>query len=41
MTVIRNLKGKVTLAFPKVLRESDGGPLAAIEKMLKGLSSVA
>jgi hypothetical protein len=24
MTVIRNLKGKVTLAFPKVLRESDG-----------------
>ena len=38
MTVVRNPKGKVTLAFPKGLRESDReGLLAAIEKLLKDL----
>jgi ParB/RepB/Spo0J family partition protein len=38
MTVVRNPKGKVTLAFPKGLRESDReGLLAAIESMLKDL----
>jgi ParB family transcriptional regulator, chromosome partitioning protein len=38
MTVVRNPKGKVTLAFPKGLRESDReGLLAAIEKVLKDL----
>ncbi len=38
MTVTRNPKGKVTLAFPKGLRESDReGLLVAIEKVLKDL----
>jgi ParB/RepB/Spo0J family partition protein len=38
MTVVRNPKGKVTLAFPRGLRESDReGLLAAIEKLLKDL----
>ena len=38
MTVVRNPKGKVTLAFPKGLREGDReGLLAAIEKLLKDL----
>ena len=38
MTVTRNPKGKVTLAFPKGLREADReGLLAAIEKLLKDL----
>jgi ParB/RepB/Spo0J family partition protein len=38
MTVVRNPKGKVTLAFPKGLREADReGLLAAIEKLLKDL----
>jgi ParB family transcriptional regulator, chromosome partitioning protein len=38
MTVIRNPKGKVTLAFPRGLREADReGLLAAIEKLLKDL----
>jgi ParB-like chromosome segregation protein Spo0J len=38
MTAVRNPKGKVTLAFPKGLRESDReGLLAAIEKLLKDL----
>ena len=38
MTVVRNPKGKVTLAFPKGLREADReGLLAAIEKVLKDL----
>jgi ParB family transcriptional regulator, chromosome partitioning protein len=39
MTVVRNPKGKVTLAFPKGLREADReGLLAAIEKLLKDLA---
>src|SRR5450631_996156 len=38
MTVVRNPKGKVTLAFAKGLRESDReGLLQAIEKVLKDL----
>jgi ParB family chromosome partitioning protein len=38
MTMVRNPKGKVTLAFPKGLREADReGLLAAIEKLLKDL----
>jgi len=38
MTVVRNPKGKVTLAFPKGLREADrDGLMAAIEKLLKDL----
>jgi ParB/RepB/Spo0J family partition protein len=38
MTVVRNPKGKVTLAFPKGLRESDReGLMAAIDKLLKDL----
>jgi ParB family chromosome partitioning protein len=38
MVVIRNAKGKVTMAFPKGLREADReGLLAAIEKVLKDL----
>jgi ParB/RepB/Spo0J family partition protein len=38
MTVVRNPKGKVTLAFPKGLRESDrAGLLEAIENLLKDL----
>jgi hypothetical protein len=38
MAVSRNAKGKVTMAFPKGLRESDReGLLAAIEKVLKDL----
>ena len=38
MTVARNPKGKVTLAFPKGLRETDReGLLAAIDKMLADL----
>jgi len=38
MTVTRNPKGKVTLAFPKGLRAADReGLLAAIEKLLKDL----
>jgi len=38
MTVVRNPKGKVTMAFPKGLRESDrDGLLAAIDKLLKDL----
>jgi ParB/RepB/Spo0J family partition protein len=38
MTVVRNQKGKVTMAFPKGLRESDReGLLAAIDKLLKDL----
>ena len=38
MTAVRNPKGKVTLAFPKGLRQSDReGLLAAIEKLLKDL----
>jgi ParB family chromosome partitioning protein len=38
MTAVRNPKGKVTLAFPKGLRESDrDGLMAAIEKLLKDL----
>jgi ParB/RepB/Spo0J family partition protein len=38
MTAVRNPKGKVTLAFPKGLRESDReGLLAAIDKLLKDL----
>jgi ParB/RepB/Spo0J family partition protein len=38
MTVTRNPKGKVTLAFPKGLRAGDrDGLLAAIEKLLKDL----
>ena len=38
MTVVRNPKGKVTLAFPRGLRQSDReGLLAAIEKLLKDL----
>ena len=38
MTVVRNPKGKVTMAFPKGLRETDReGLLAAIEKLLKDL----
>ena len=38
MTVVRNPKGKVTLAFPKGLREADReGLLAAIDKLLKDL----
>jgi ParB family transcriptional regulator, chromosome partitioning protein len=38
MTVVRNPKGKVTMAFPKGLRESDReGLLAAIDKLLKDL----
>jgi ParB family chromosome partitioning protein len=38
MSVVRNPKGKVTLAFPKGLRESDRqGLLAAIDKLLKDL----
>jgi ParB/RepB/Spo0J family partition protein len=38
MTVTRNPKGKVTLAFPKGLRATDrDGLLAAIEKLLKDL----
>jgi ParB family transcriptional regulator, chromosome partitioning protein len=38
MTVIRNPKGKITLAFPKGLRSADReGLLAAIEKLLKDL----
>jgi ParB family chromosome partitioning protein len=38
MTVVRNPKGKVTLAFPKGLREADReGLMAAIEKLLKDL----
>ena len=38
MTVVRNPKGKVTLAFPKGLRQADReGLLAAIDKLLKDL----
>jgi ParB/RepB/Spo0J family partition protein len=38
MNVVRNPKGKVTLAFPKGLREADReGLLLAIDKMLKDL----
>jgi ParB/RepB/Spo0J family partition protein len=38
MTAVRNPKGKVTLAFPKGLREADReGLLAAIDKLLKDL----
>jgi ParB family chromosome partitioning protein len=38
MTVVRNPKGKVTMAFPRGLREADRqGLLAAIEKVLKDL----
>src|SRR5208282_1788577 len=38
MTVVRNPKGKVTLAFPKGLHAADReGLLAAIEKLLKDL----
>ena len=38
MMAVRNPKGKVTLAFPKGLRESDReGLMAAIEKLLKDL----
>jgi ParB family chromosome partitioning protein len=38
MTVVRNPKGKVTMAFPKGLRESDReGLMAAIDKLLKDL----
>ena len=38
MVAVRNAKGKVTLAFPKGLRETDReGLLAAIEKLLKDL----
>jgi ParB family chromosome partitioning protein len=38
MTAVRSPKGKVTLAFPKGLRESDReGLLAAIDKLLKDL----
>lgn len=38
MAVTRNAKGKVTMAFPKGLREADrDGLLAAIEKVLKDL----
>lgn len=38
MVAVRNAKGKVTLAFPKGLREADrAGLLAAIEKLLKDL----
>ena len=38
MVAVRNPKGKVTLAFPKGLREADReGLLAAIEKLLKDL----
>jgi ParB/RepB/Spo0J family partition protein len=38
MTAVRNSKGKVTLAFPKGLRESDrDGLVAAIDKLLKDL----
>ncbi len=38
MTVVRNPKGKVTVAFPKGLRKSDrDGLRAAIDKMLMDL----
>jgi ParB/RepB/Spo0J family partition protein len=38
MTAVRNAKGKVTLAFPKGLREADReGLVAAIDKLLKDL----
>ena len=38
MTLTRNPKGKVTLAFPKGLRAADReGLLVAIDKMLKDL----
>ena len=38
MVVVRNAKGKVTLAFPQGLREVDReGLMAAIEKLLKDL----
>jgi ParB family transcriptional regulator, chromosome partitioning protein len=38
MTAVRNPKGKVTLAFPKGLRESDReGLMAALDKLLKDL----
>lgn len=38
MTVTRNPRGKVTLSFPKGLREADrDGVLAAIDKLLKDL----
>jgi ParB family chromosome partitioning protein len=38
MTLVRNPKGKVTLAFPKGLRETDReGLLTAIDKLLKDL----
>jgi ParB family transcriptional regulator, chromosome partitioning protein len=38
MTAVRNPKGKVTLAFPKGLREQDReGLMAAIDKLLKDL----
>jgi ParB/RepB/Spo0J family partition protein len=38
MTMTRNAKGKVTLSFPKGLREADrDGVLAAVEKLLKDL----
>ena len=38
MTAVRNPKGKVTLAFPKGLHESDReGLLVAIDKLLKDL----
>jgi ParB family transcriptional regulator, chromosome partitioning protein len=38
MTVVRNPKGKVTMAFPKGLRESDReGLMAAMDKLLKDL----
>jgi ParB/RepB/Spo0J family partition protein len=38
MTVVRNPKGKVTMTFPKGLREADReGLMAAIDKLLKDL----
>jgi ParB family transcriptional regulator, chromosome partitioning protein len=38
MTAVRNPKGKVTLAFPKGLKESDrDGLMAAMDKLLKDL----
>ena len=36
--MVRNPKGKVTLAFPKGLKESDrDGLMAAMDKLLKDL----
>jgi predicted Rdx family selenoprotein len=38
MTMVRNPKGKVTLAFPKGLKESDrDGVMAAMDKLLQDL----